>query len=65
MTQPRKKKISLERAQKGGWRVMEQDGTAVRLGRRFEPLNPLSWEDGGVQGVNYISPLTTITFPHE
>ncbi len=47
MTKPSKKKISLELAQEQGWRVLEQDGTTVRVGKRFEPLSPLSWEDGG------------------
>ena len=47
MTQPRKKKISLELAKAQGWQVMEQDGPTVRIGRRFEPLAPLSWEEGG------------------
>lgn len=47
MTKPRKKRISLKLAQEQGWRVMEQDGTTVRVGKRFEPLSPLSWEDGG------------------
>lgn len=46
MTKPRKKKISLNLAMEHDWRILVQDGTTVRIGRRFEPLLPLSFDDG-------------------
>lgn len=55
-----KKKISLRLAQEQGWEVIERDSTTTRLGKRFEPLNPLSWTDGGElyeRGMNAVAVL--------
>lgn len=47
MSFPGKMKISLTKAENQGWQFSEIDSTHVRVGQRFEPLAPLSWEDDG------------------
>jgi len=47
MTTPAKMRIDLTKAEDQGWQIGEPDGTTVRIGRRFEPFDPLSYEDGG------------------
>jgi len=47
MSFPGKMKIRLTKAENQGWQFSGIDSTHVRVGQRFEPLAPLSWEDDG------------------
>lgn len=47
MTSPNKMKIDLAKADDQGWQRTETENTHMRIGRRFEPLGLLSWEEGG------------------
>ena len=47
MTQPRQMLVSVEKAEGQGWAILDDEGSKLRLCRRFEPLCPLSWEEGG------------------